>query len=63
MIRFQKDETIARNDMYKSHVVHVPSGEPPGSVSRPLPKKKAGVAKTVSKGKRLRTGGPSVSID
>ena len=48
--------------MYKSHVVHVPSGEPPGSVSRPVPKKKAGVVKPITQGKLLRAGGPSVSI-
>lgn len=48
--------------MYKSHVVHVPSGEPPNSVSRPVPKKKAGVVKPITQGKLLRAGGPSVSI-
>lgn len=58
-VKFQKDETIPRNDLYKSHVVHVPSGEPPNSVSRPVPKKKPGVAKPISKGRLLRTGGPS----
>ena len=60
-IRFQKDETVQRNDMYKSHVVHVPSGEPPNSVSRPVPKKKPGVVKPITQGKLLRAGGPSVS--
>lgn len=39
-INFVKDATIPRNDMYKSHTVHVPSGEPPSSLSRPVPKKK-----------------------
>ena len=62
-MKFLKDETVPRNDLYKSHVVHVPSGEPPHSVSRPVPKKKAGIAKPVSKGKLLRAGGPSVCID
>ena len=61
-IKFQKDETIPRNDMYKSHVVHVPSGEPPNSVSRPVPRKKPGVVKPITQGKLLRAGGPSVSI-
>jgi hypothetical protein len=47
--------------MYKSHVVHVPSGEPPNSVSRPVPKKKAGAVKPITQGKLLKAGGPSVS--
>jgi len=61
-VRFQKDETIPRNDMYKSHAVHVPSGEPPNSVPRPVPKKKSGVAKPITQGKLLKAGGPSVSV-
>ena len=59
-VKFQKDETVPRNDMYKSHVVHVPSGEPPNSVSRPVPKKKPGVVKPITHGKLLKAGGPSV---
>ncbi|EPB89143.1 myosin I [Mucor circinelloides 1006PhL] len=34
-MKFIKDEKIPRDDFYKSHVVHVPSGEPPNSQSRP----------------------------
>jgi hypothetical protein len=48
--------------MYKSHVVHVPSGEPPNSVSRPVPKKKAGFVKPITQGKLLKAGGPSVRV-
>jgi hypothetical protein len=52
-VKFMKDETVPRNDMYKSHTVHVPSGEPAGSVSRPMPKKKPGSS-------RPKPGGSSV---
>lgn len=30
-MKFVKDETVRRDDNYKSHVVSVPSGEPPTS--------------------------------
>lgn len=58
-IQFIKDETIQKDDLYKSHTVHVPSGEPPNSVSRPPPKPKAGVVRPITSGKLLRAGGPS----
>ncbi|RPD82286.1 hypothetical protein L226DRAFT_21648 [Lentinus tigrinus ALCF2SS1-7] len=58
-IKFIKDETVPRNDTYKSHTVHVPSGEPPNSQSRPMPKRKEGVARPITQGKLLRKGGPS----
>ena len=58
-IKFIKDETVPRNDTYKSHTVHVPSGEPPSSLSRPMPKKKEGVVRPITQGKLLRKGGPS----
>ncbi|TBU29834.1 P-loop containing nucleoside triphosphate hydrolase protein [Dichomitus squalens] len=58
-IKFVKDETVPRNDTYKSHTVHVPSGEPPSSLSRPMPKKKEGVVRPITQGKLLRKGGPS----
>lgn len=56
-----KDETVPRNDVYKSHTVHVPSGEPPNSVSRPPAKRKAGVVRPITQGKLLKRGGPDVS--
>ncbi|KAG9103459.1 class II myosin [Ceratobasidium sp. 370] len=59
IIKFIKDETIPRDDVYKSHVVHVPSGEPPNSVSRPPAKRKPGVVRPITQGKLLRKGGPS----
>ncbi|KAJ2914767.1 hypothetical protein MD484_g5628, partial [Candolleomyces efflorescens] len=58
-IQFIKDETVAKDDTYKSHTVHVPSGEPPGSLSRPPAKRKAGVVRPITQGKLLRAGGPS----
>jgi hypothetical protein len=54
-----KDETVQKDDQYKSHAVHVPSGEPPHSRSRPLPRRKAGVVRPITQGKRLKKGGPS----
>lgn len=39
-VKFQKDNTVARDDTYKSGTVHVPQGEPPNSVSEPIPKPK-----------------------
>ena len=58
-IKFIKDETVPRNDTYKSHTVHVPSGESPSSQSRPMPTKKEGVVRPITQGKLLRKGGPS----
>ncbi|KAG8733405.1 class II myosin [Ceratobasidium sp. 423] len=61
MIKFVKDETVPRDDVYKSHTVHVPTGEPANSQSRPVPKPKPGQAKPITQGKLLRKGGPSNS--
>ena len=58
-IQFIKDETVLRDDVYKSHTVHVPSGEPPNSTSRPRAKRKQGVVRPITQGKLLRAGGPS----
>ncbi|EIW86978.1 myosin class I heavy chain [Coniophora puteana RWD-64-598 SS2] len=58
-IKFIKDETVTKDDLYKSHSVHVPSGEPPSSLSRPPAKRKAGVVRPITQGKLLRAGGPS----
>ncbi|KAI6012422.1 P-loop containing nucleoside triphosphate hydrolase protein [Pisolithus orientalis] len=59
VITFTKDETVVRDDVYKSHTVRVPSGEPPNSVSRPPPKRKPGTVRPITQGKLLRAGGPS----
>ncbi|PWN49158.1 myosin 1 [Violaceomyces palustris] len=58
-ITFKKDETIRKDDVYKSSTVSVPSGEPPNSQSRPPAKKKPGVVRPITSGKLLRAGGPS----
>lgn len=58
-IKAIKDETIKKDDMYKSHAIHVPSGEPPNSTSRPPAKRKPGVVRPITSGKLLKAGGPS----
>ncbi|KAH7097788.1 myosin-1 [Auriculariales sp. MPI-PUGE-AT-0066] len=60
-ISFTRDDTVPRDDLYKSHTVHVPTGEPANSVSRPAAKRKAGVARPITQGKLLKPGGPSGS--
>ena len=62
LIKFTKDETIHKDDVYKSHVVTVPSGEPPGSLSRPAAKRKPGQVRPITQGKLLRKGGPSTDV-
>ncbi|KAK9491828.1 P-loop containing nucleoside triphosphate hydrolase protein [Lipomyces doorenjongii] len=58
VVKFQKDPSIPRNDIYKSGTVRVPPGEPANSVSRPNPRKKSTLAaKPVTEGKLLRRGG------
>ncbi|KAF9074890.1 myosin class I heavy chain [Rhodocollybia butyracea] len=57
-IKAVKDETIQKDDLYKSHAIHVQSGEPPSSLSRPAAKRKAGVVRPITHGKLLRAGGP-----
>jgi myosin I len=58
-VKFIKDETVQRDDIYKSHTVHVPSGAAPSSLSSPVPKPKAGVVRPITQGKLLKKGGPS----
>jgi myosin I len=48
-----------KDDVYKSHAIHVPSGEPPNSISRPPAKRKPGVVRPITSGKLLTAGGPS----
>lgn len=60
-IKAQKDETVRRDDVYKSSTIHVPSGEPGSSQSAPLPKKIA-IVRPITKGKLLRPGGPSKPV-
>ncbi|KAF8899062.1 P-loop containing nucleoside triphosphate hydrolase protein [Infundibulicybe gibba] len=58
-IKAVKDETVTKDDNYKSHTIHVPSGEPPNSTSRPPAKRKPGIVRPITQGKLLKAGGPS----
>lgn len=58
-----KDETVPRDDIYKSHAIHTATGEPATSQSRPAAKRKAGVVRPITSGKLLKAGGPSVSAN
>ena len=58
-ITFKKDETVQRDDVYKSSTVTVASGELAGSLSKPPAKRKPGVVRPVTSGKLLRAGGPA----
>jgi myosin-1 len=57
IIKVVKDSTM-REDFYKSGAIHTSQGEPPNSVSRPLPKGKPIAAKPFTKGRLIRPGGP-----
>ncbi|GAC75865.1 myosin class I heavy chain [Moesziomyces antarcticus T-34] len=58
-ITFKKDETVKKDDVYKSSTVSVCTGEPANSVSKPAPKKKPGLVRPITQGKLLRAGGPT----
>ncbi|KAK4705616.1 myosin I, partial [Phenoliferia sp. Uapishka_3] len=58
-ITFKKDESVRKDDVYKSHAVSVCSGEPATSLSMPPARRKPGVVRPVASGKLLRAGGPS----
>jgi myosin-1 len=58
-IKFVKDESVQREDVYKSSTVTVASGESPTSLSKPPAKKKPGLVRPITSGKLLRAGGPS----
>ncbi|CEH17465.1 myosin class i heavy chain [Ceraceosorus bombacis] len=59
IVKFQKDEAVQREDVYKSSTVTVASGEAPSSLSKPPAKKKPGLVRPITSGKLLRAGGPS----
>lgn len=48
-VKLQKDATVARDDLYKSGVIHVPQGEPANSISEPIPKPRASPQSSKSK--------------
>ncbi|TFY81520.1 hypothetical protein EWM64_g2493, partial [Hericium alpestre] len=54
LIKSLKDETVQKDDLYKTHTIHVPTGEPPSSRSRPPAKRKAGVVRPITQGKLLK---------
>jgi len=58
VIKVVKDNTVQRDDLYKSGTIHTSQGEPPNSRSRPTPKAKQKPGKPISNGKLLRPGGP-----
>jgi myosin-1 len=57
IIKVVKDSTM-QDDFYKSGAIHTSQGEPPNSVSRPMPKGKPVAAKPFSKGRLIQPGGP-----
>lgn len=60
-ITFRKDETVKKDDVYKSHPVSVCSGEPATSLSMPPARRKPGIVRPVTGGKLLRPGGPATT--
>ena len=57
-VKAVKDNSVARDDLYKSGEIHTSQGEPPNSVSAPTPKGKA-VARPIASGKLIKAGGPN----
>ena len=53
-----KDNSVPRDDIYKSGTIHTGQGEPSSSRSRPTPKPKQVASKPITNGKLLRPGGP-----
>jgi myosin-1 len=57
LVKVVKDSTM-REDFYKSAIIHTKQGQPPNSVSQPMPKGKPIPAKPFTKGRLIRPGGP-----
>ncbi|EGO04268.1 hypothetical protein SERLA73DRAFT_118504 [Serpula lacrymans var. lacrymans S7.3] len=55
-IKFIKDEAVSKDDVYKSHSVHVASGEPPSSMSRSPAMRKPGIVHPIIRGKLIQAG-------
>lgn len=60
-IKFTRDEMVPRNDVYKSHEVRVPSGEPPNSISRPPAARKSRPSTSTRPVRAPRAGAAAVS--
>ncbi|TVY33510.1 Myosin [Lachnellula occidentalis] len=62
LVKVLKDRDAAKppvsEDFYKSGAIHTQQGEPPSSVSRPMPKGKPVAAKPFTKGRLIKPGGP-----
>ena len=58
VVKVVKDNTVPRDDIYKSGTIHTGQGEPPNSRSKPTPRPKQVASKPITNGKLLRPGGP-----
>ncbi|QPG95817.1 class II myosin [Epichloe festucae Fl1] len=56
-VKVMKDSQQSE-DYYKSGAIHTQQGEPPSSVSRPMPKAKPVPPRPITRGKLIRPGGP-----
>ncbi|KIR59675.1 myosin-1 [Cryptococcus bacillisporus CA1873] len=62
VIKAQKNEALRGDATYKSHTIQVGSGEPPSSLSNPMPPRKPKVkkaAKTASSSRPINSGRPA----
>ncbi|EFX04431.1 myosin 1 myo5 [Grosmannia clavigera kw1407] len=58
MVKVLKDSQTTA-DHYKSGAVHTQPGEPPNSVSRPMPRANPVAARPITRGKLIKPGGPN----
>ncbi|KAK9451618.1 P-loop containing nucleoside triphosphate hydrolase protein [Limtongia smithiae] len=56
IVKFQKDTSVPRDDIYKSGTVRVPPGEPANSVSKRTPRRKGGSAPARAAAPRAANG-------
>lgn len=56
-VKVMKDSQ-QRADFYKSGAIHTHQGEPPNSLSRPMPRAKPVPPRPITRGKLIRPGGP-----
>ncbi|CAB4474879.1 hypothetical protein RhiirA5_351135 [Rhizophagus irregularis] len=61
-LKVVKDESIKKNDVYKSHTISVSSGEPADSLSDPPCPKKEPPPRPITSGKLLKPGGPKKKV-
>jgi myosin-1 len=58
VVKAVKDQSVRRDDIYKSGEIRTGPGEPPSSQSKQTPKGKRIPGKPITSGKLLRPGGP-----